>query len=662
MKTFLIVFTVVAFAFFSFFCSSEKSNLPNETYLNLNDTVDYVGMETCKQCHPGIHSTFSETGMGKSFDNASKSKSAANFNQVHRVYDKALDFWYTPSWVNNELYITEYRLNGTDTIHQKRQKIDYIIGSGQHTNSHLFKINGFTFQAPLTYYTQEKKWDLPPGFENGRSDRFDRIIGLECMSCHNAYPKMVRGSENKYLNIPKGIDCERCHGPGEIHVAQKQQGILVDTSKAIDYSIVNPGKLSVDLQFDLCQRCHLQGNAVLKNGKSFFDYKPGMKLSDVMNIYLPRYEGDENSFIMASHADRLKQSECFKVMSDRAGNANSLRPYKNALTCVTCHNPHISVKNTDENAFIQKCKSCHSTNKNNECTEKKEVQLLSKNNCISCHMPLSGAKDIPHVRIHDHYIRKQPAKMDNSSSKKFKGLSCINDSKPDSLSIARAYMQQYEKFESNNSYLLDSASSYLKYNNNASMKAKFHEIILLHYLQADYPSILKLVNAIGSSFIVSEIYGKQSWSNREAWTAYRVGEAYANAQQINKAMLCYQAAYYLAPHYFEFANKYGASAMQNNKKEQAKLVYEKLVKESPFYAPAWSNLGYIFLLDGDVKRAENFYRKSLALDPDYQPALLNLVGLHLYRNEVNDAKNLLQAIIKKHPSNSQAQEILKTLK
>jgi Flp pilus assembly protein TadD len=101
--------------------------------------------------------------------------------------------------------------------------------------------------------------------------------------------------------------------------------------------------------------------------------------------------------------------------------------------------------------------------------------------------------------------------------------------------------------------------------------------------------------------------------------------------------------------------------MQNNKKERAKLVYEKLVKESPFYAPAWSNLGYIFLLDGDVNRAENFYRKSLALDPDYQPALLNLVGLHLYRNEIMDAKKLLQAIIKKHPLNSQAQEILKTL-
>lgn len=662
LKTILIVFTVIAFASISFFCSSDKSNLPVNTYLNLHDTVAYVGMETCKQCHPDIHSTFAETGMGKSFGDASKSKSAANFNQVHRVYDKALDFWYTPSWVNNELYITEYRLNGNDTTHLMRQKIDYIIGSGQHTNSHLFESNGYVFQAPLTYYTQDGKWDLPPGFENGRSDRFDRIIGLECMSCHNAYPQMVKGSENKYLNIPKGIDCERCHGPGEIHVAQKQQGILVDTSKAIDYSIVNPGKLSVDLQFDLCQRCHLQGNTVLKKGKSFFDYKPGLKLSDVMHIYLPRYKGDENSFIMASHADRLKQSECFKVMSDRAGDENALRPYKNALTCVTCHNPHVSVKNTDENHFVQKCKSCHSTSKNNECTEKKEVQLLSKNNCISCHMPVSGSKDIPHVRIHDHYIRKRPNASAKESSKIFEGLSCINESKPDSLSIAKAYLQQFEKFESNNLYLLDSASSYLKYKVMDQMKSKFHEIVQLHYLKGEFSSIINLVEKIGFSHIARELLGTQSWDNKDAWTSYRIGEAFTRNQKFDKALLCYQAAYYLAPHYFEFANKYGASAMQNNQKEQAKFVYQKLVKESPLYAPAWSNLGYIFLLDGDVKRAENFYRKSLALDPDYQPALLNLVGLHLYRNEISDAKNLLQTIVKKHPSNSQAQEILKTLK
>ena len=150
----------------------------------------------------------------------------------------------------------------------------------------MVDINGYVYQAPVTFYTQRGIWDLPPGFENGHNSRFGRKIELECMSCHNAYPKMVEGSENKYAFIANGIDCERCHGPGSKHVEEKRMGKIVDTSKAVDYSIVNPAKLSIDLQLDICQRCHIQGNAVLAPGKSFFDFRPGMHLSDVMNVFI----------------------------------------------------------------------------------------------------------------------------------------------------------------------------------------------------------------------------------------------------------------------------------------------------------------------------------------------------------------------------------------
>jgi len=83
--------------------------------------------------------------------------------------------------------------------------------------------NGYLTQVPMTFYTQKGTWDLPPGFENGANSRFDRKIELECMSCHNGYPQMAEGSENKYDKVATGIDCERCHGPGEMHVKEKQQ-------------------------------------------------------------------------------------------------------------------------------------------------------------------------------------------------------------------------------------------------------------------------------------------------------------------------------------------------------------------------------------------------------------------------------------------------------
>ncbi|MBK8472384.1 MAG: hypothetical protein IPL33_09550 [Sphingobacteriales bacterium] len=53
------------------------------------------------------------------------------------------------------MWIAEYRLGKqADTTHYREQYIKYIIGSGQHTNSHIYDENGYLYQAPITFYTQ----------------------------------------------------------------------------------------------------------------------------------------------------------------------------------------------------------------------------------------------------------------------------------------------------------------------------------------------------------------------------------------------------------------------------------------------------------------------------------------------------------------------------
>jgi hypothetical protein len=243
----VIGFCLLSVALFvNLFCSESPSvNKTSETYLNHNDTVKYVGIETCRSCHNDIYKTFIQTGMGQSFDKASGEKSAADFSKKHLVYDKYKDLYYMPSKQGDEIFITEFRLSGKDTLYKRVEKVDYIVGSGQHTNSHLMDINGYVYQMPLTWYAQKGKWDLPPGFENGHNVRFNRAIGVECMSCHNALPQFEKNSTNKFVTIPQGIDCERCHGPGELHVKEKLAGKRVDTAIQIDYTIVNPKKLTL---------------------------------------------------------------------------------------------------------------------------------------------------------------------------------------------------------------------------------------------------------------------------------------------------------------------------------------------------------------------------------------------------------------------------------
>src|SRR5688572_30007252 len=78
-------------------------------YLNHSDSAKYVGMKTCRQCHENIYQTFIKTGMGKSFDLATKEKSSGDFTHPY-VYDKNGDFHYTAFWNKDSLFFKEYRL------------------------------------------------------------------------------------------------------------------------------------------------------------------------------------------------------------------------------------------------------------------------------------------------------------------------------------------------------------------------------------------------------------------------------------------------------------------------------------------------------------------------------------------------------------------------
>jgi len=591
--------------------------------------------------------------MGKSFDVAAKHKSSGSFSSP-TIYDKITNLHYTAYWDKDSLFMKEYRLEKKDTVYSRVEQVNYIIGSGQHTNSHLQLVNGYLNQMPMTFYTQKKQWDLPPGFENGFNTRFTRKIGLECMSCHNGYPDFVLGSENKYTRIPNGIDCERCHGPGSIHVAQRQTGSKVDTSRYIDYSIVNPAKLSIDAQFDLCQRCHLQGNAILKNGKSFYDFKPGQKLSDYLSVFLPKYKDADDEFIMASHADRLKQSACFIKSYETIKDKKVLKPYKDALTCVTCHNPHVSVRETNKNVFNDACVNCHK----NETKLETKKHILAGTNCVNCHMPSSGSIDIPHVSVHDHFIRKPISVKEKNKIKTFLGLFSINEKNPDALTRAKAYINQYDKFEQNPRFL-DSAFYLLR--DNGQLTKNIYALLQLEFIKQDFKTILYYVDQLGESKCYNNLFIKQSYDNLDAWAAYRIAESYYNLGEVQKSIRWFQKSVQLAPYHLDFRNKYASALAAVNQLDEAVKNYQFIIRENPNYLQAYTNLGYVKLVQGKRAEALKLYTKAQKLDADNEPLLLNLAGYYLSVNDKKNAKSYLEKILKKNPANQKAKMALRQL-
>lgn len=659
------IISTVFITVFVFSCGDDTvvtdTTTESDPWLNHHDSAQYVGMDQCRSCHEEIYQTFIQTGMGQSFEHASPEKSVGNFGHAV-VYDKYRDFWYRSYFNDSAMYIHEFRLNGKDTTYSRVEKVEYIIGSGQHTNSHMYSVNGYFFQMPMTYYAQSGKWDLPPGFEGGYNSRFSRKIGLECMSCHNSLPEFVMGSENKFESVPEGINCERCHGPGSIHVKDKLAGNKVDTSKYIDYTIVNPGKLSPDLQFDVCQRCHLQGNAVLKPGKSFFDFRPGMALHEVMTVFMPKYEGAEDQFIMASHAERLKMSPCFLVTEqNRVKNSDSLRPYKNAMTCVTCHNPHVSVKHTGDSTFNAACTNCHEGGKSRlvKCSAPPEHIAAAGNNCVTCHMPRTGSIDIPHVTVHDHFIRRPSAdsgKKEADKIAKFLGLYAVNERNPSPEIMAKAYLQQYEKFD-HDPQLLDSAIKYLPSFTPAEKQKNFSGLVHFYFLRNDFNSLKSFVSGIDRKIILDSILTHQSFDNADAWTAYRIGEAFFNTGDAVTAEIYYRKCVDLAPFHPDFRAKYALALASEQKLGEAKVQYEEVLKQYPLFTSALTSLGYLWLSSGDDQKAEKMYTDALKNDPDDKTALMNTAGLYIFRKNYAEALKYVNVVLLKNPADEQANQL-----
>jgi len=608
-------------------CTTPTNKTGDSFYLNHNDTVDYVGLATCASCHEDKAKTFLHTGMGQSFHFATKQKSSADFAKVHLVYDTLNNLYYKPFWKGNDLFFHEYRLEGSDTIHSRVEKIDYIIGSGQHTNSHLILRNGFVYQAPLTWYSQQKHWSLPPGFERGNNTKFSRIINEECMSCHNAMPEVEKGSDNKFTSIGTGIDCERCHGPGELHVNLRLKGKSIKSKEGIDRTIVNPSNLSWQKQVDLCQRCHLQGNAVLHADKSFKDFKPGMILSDYFDVFMPNHENEESGFIMASHAQRLQKSRCF--IKSNGGKAGL------SLTCITCHDPHVSVTETSNKHFNEACVSCHP--KDDAC--KGPIHLIKKNdnNCVKCHMPQSGTSDIPHVTVHDHNISK-PISQPLPQKGKLKGLYCINNDHPTPETTIKAYLSYYEKFDQNKLYL-EEARKLLNQNNHPELE------IYYWYLWGNNQKVIETAKV-------------KTKTQSDAWNNYRIGQSYLNINNYSQAELYIRKALQLQPVNFEFIYKLSVACHNSGKAIEEEQLLKEVIAYNPNHTQALNNLGFLYFKAGEMSKANRYYTLSLHTNPDFLPLLKNLFDYYQANSNRAKAVQMAKRIIQLEPETKVLKDFL----
>ncbi len=600
------------------------------TYVSLSEPVAYVGSEACQPCHEKISKSFQETGMGKSLYRPSRGQMIERFGESERVYDPQLDFYYLAFWKGEEMFMIEYRLDGNDTLHRRLEKVDYVVGSGHQTRSYLMERSGWIYEMPLTWYVEKKIWDLSPGYDMYNA-RFDREIGEACMACHTGHIDFIPYSKNRYRKISLGIDCESCHGPGQAHVEAIEGGQLIDVGKEIDYTIVNPDKLPLEAQFDVCQQCHLQGLNVYAPGKGATDFRPGQALEKAWTVFLAD-SGHSEQFGIASHAERLRQSRCF-IASE------------GTLTCTTCHDPHTSLEAEDPMIYRHQCESCHKTAQDLRCTVSPAEAM--EGDCISCHMPSGGTSDIPHVSFHDHNIRVvRSEKTELGEVMDYLRLLPAHGGDVASDTRGKAWLAYFEE-QSREPAFLDSALALLSPENHGDLGRQY-------VLRGKMPEAQKEVD-----LALTQDPQRPEW-------LFLKGEILESTQQHAAAFALFAHLHETHPGMFEAAfrreiNRYLAKPEDPATLEASAQGFERLIAERPFDKRLFTNLGFLRLQQNRLSEAERWLVQALLIDPDDVKALENMILLHSLRGNAQLAQIYFRRLERAHPDHAALERIRSSL-
>jgi hypothetical protein len=281
---------------------------PETPYPNARAGVDYVGDAACARCHPEIARIYAQHPMGHSLRPIDEAIGGGEPPFRDRPTFEAGESSYSVENRGGRVDHIEVRRNvkGREIVRNEAE-VRYVIGSGRRAISFLIERgDGYLFESPISWYAQERTWDISPGFERN-NPHFERPIRPACLFCHANRTDAVAGTENHYRPpIFRGhaIGCERCHGPGAIHI---RQPLALDGQPP---AILNPARLEPTLREAVCQQCHLQGAVrLVRAGRSLDDFRPGLPLHEFVDVYFQAVKPAEKRFV--GQVQQLYGSRCF---------------------------------------------------------------------------------------------------------------------------------------------------------------------------------------------------------------------------------------------------------------------------------------------------------------------------------------------------------------
>ncbi len=588
----------------------------------------YADDASCERCHSDIVDTYAKVSMSKSLYRYSPQTRVEDLTN-NKLHHEATGRYYEMTERDGRLHVRRYQLGADgERFNVFEIGVDWVIGSGNHVRSYLFQNEvGELYQMPISWYARAG-WQMSPGFDVAGKNDFSREVTRECMFCHNAYPDVAPGSDRFGApdvfprDLPHGIGCQRCHGPGAAHVRLADDRDA--TIGAVVDAIVNPANLEPALREDVCLQCHLQPTSKLtvlmrRFGRSHYSYRPGQPLSD----YLVHFDVDSaehapaERFEINHHPYRLAQSACYQESPD-------------GISCLTCHNPHRKVAAVERaEHYRDRCLTCH---EKDDCdleqmSSSSDRTGIAPDDCVACHMGQRVPDDVTHVVMTDHKIQRRPAPL-----------------------APRPASSENEPIEHPRLRFYHSAGAPREplaalYHGVTLSRSSMPNKQLLREAISRVPKIADAYWYLGADELADREFARAEktfaraleLAPQEAWPHVGLAKALQRLSRHAEALEHFGRAAERTPHDPQVHLGRGRSLRDLGQLEAARGAFEEALRLRPTYAEALHDLGILYARQRRYDQAERTYRQALTIEPTSRKTAADLGAVLMFMGRFSEA-------------------------
>ena len=581
----------------------------------------YVDGKVCATCHAKIAEMYRKTGMGRSFYRPSADNTVEDYQKRNEFLHQRSDTHYSMVTREGQYYQRRWQIgfDGKET-NVEQLKIDYVLGSGDHARSYLHRTaSGAYIELPLGWYAEMGGyWAMSPGFDSSHPAT-RRFVSYECIFCHDEIPPIPKGhdapgSDPLFIgDLPEGIDCQRCHGPGAKHI--RTVGTTEVKPEEIRASIVNPARLSSARRMDLCMQCHLEPTStefpalIRRFNRGPFSYVPGEPLGNFLLAFdhAPGAGRDDKFEIVNSSAYRLRRSQCFLKS-------------QGTMTCETCHDPHNEPQGAEATRhYSDVCRQCHAAA---FAAAVSSGRHPAASECIGCHMPKRRTEDVVHVVMTDHLIQRKPPARDLLAN------------------LSEVHLPESEQYRGE---VVPYYPSSLPATPENALYHGVAQVLMRNNLEN------------GLAEMNQQIARAQP---RESEFYMVLGEAWRSNRNLEKAAAAYEDALRLKPDSLRAMLALAQASQTLGRFRVADDILQRAIRLVPGNAPAWFQSGVVAYEGGRVQEAIAKMAKAIKLDPDISGGHTGLAELLGRTGNTPTAEEQLRAALRLDPYDATACDLL----